>query len=163
MDSVFSTQWTPTTQVAYFGTWMFIFFLAVVSRGLSALKTILEGYWFQKHASTTVVINTNDDGKVKVVSGGQNVHVWRTSVDIPRSFLQMVSSGVNYLLYVLCLSSDTDFRMIIVMTMNVGYFFAVLGGIFFGELGFGRLMTSGHLRTATGTNVETTTDQKLPN
>ena len=78
---------------------MFIFFLAIISRGLSAWKAVLEGYWFQKHASTTVVVNTNDEGKVKVVSGGKNALVWRTSVDIPRSFLQMVISGVNYLLY----------------------------------------------------------------
>ena len=28
--------------------------------------------------------------------------------------------------------------MIAVMTMNVGYFFAVLAGLFFGELFFGR-------------------------
>jgi Ctr copper transporter family len=131
MDSVFSTQWTPTTQVAYFGTWMFIFFLAVVSRGLSALKTILEGYWFQKHASTTVVISTNDDGKVKVVSGGQNVRVWRTSVDIPRSFLQMVSSGVNYLLYALYLSRDTDFQNDYRYDDECGILFRGFGGYIF--------------------------------
>lgn len=43
--------------------------------------------------------------------------------------------------------------MIIVMTMNVGYFFSVLGGIFVGELVFGRLMSGGHVRAATGTQV----------
>ena len=46
------------------------------------------------------------------------------------------------------------------MTMNVGYFFAVLGGIFFGELAFGRLIASGHVRSATGANVESTTGQQ---
>lgn len=46
------------------------------------------------------------------------------------------------------------------MTLNVGYFFAVLAGIFFGELAFGRLITSGHVRAATGANVETTTGQQ---
>src|SRR5271154_7159808 len=101
MDSVFSLAWTPQTPVAYFGTWMFIFFLAVFSRALLAWKTVLEGYWFRKFASTTVVVSSQDDGKVKVVSGGRNVLVWRTSVDVPRSLLQMVSSGVNYLLYIL--------------------------------------------------------------
>ena len=49
--------------------------------------------------------------------------------------------------------------MITVMTMNVGYFFAVLGGIFFGELAFGRLIISGHARSATGANAESTTGQ----
>lgn len=38
--------------------------------------------------------------------------------------------------------------MIIVMTLNVGYFFAVLAGIFVGELIFGRLISSSHSRTA---------------
>ena len=60
----------------------------------------MEGYWYHKHASTAIVINTNDDGKATVVTGGKNVMVWRTSVDLPRSFIQLVSSGVQYLLYV---------------------------------------------------------------
>jgi solute carrier family 31 (copper transporter), member 1 len=141
-------SWTPETPAAYFGTWMFIFFLGVISRALLAAKTIIEGYWFRKFASTAVVVSTNDDGKVKVVSGGRNVLVWRTSVDVPRSLMQFVISGVNYLL------------MIVVMTMNVGYFFAVLAGVFFGELFFGRYITSGHVRAATGANVETTTSQQ---
>ena len=55
--------------------------------------------------------------------------------------------------------AKTDCRMIIVMTMNIGYFFAVLGGIFFGELAFGRLIISGHARSATGANAESTTGQ----
>lgn len=100
MDPIFSTSWVPRTPEAYFGTWVFIFLLGVISRGLLAWKTILEGYWFRKFASTAVVVSTDDDGKVKVVSGGRNILVWRTSVDIPRSFLQMVSSGINYLLYI---------------------------------------------------------------
>jgi len=49
-----------------------------------------------------------------------------------------------------CFECVTDCRMIIVMTMNVGYFFAVLAGIFFGELVFGRWITGGHLRSSTG-------------
>ena len=49
-----------------------------------------------------------------------------------------------------CFEYVTDCRMIIVMTMNVGYFFAVLAGIFFGELIFGRWITGGHLRSPTG-------------
>jgi Ctr copper transporter family len=50
--------------------------------------------------------------------------------------------------------------MIAVMTMNVGYFFAVLVGVFFGELFFGRLITSGHARAAAGANIESTVAQQ---
>jgi hypothetical protein len=77
---------------------VFIFFLAIISRSLLAWKAVLESKWFQKYASTAIVISSQDDGKVKVVSGGKNVLLWHTFVDIPRSFLQFVSSGVQYLL-----------------------------------------------------------------
>lgn len=50
--------------------------------------------------------------------------------------------------------------MIIVMTMNVGYFFAVLSGIFAGELVFGRLITSAHVGPSTGANIKTITGQQ---
>jgi len=50
--------------------------------------------------------------------------------------------------------------MIAVMTMNVGYFFAVLAGVFFGELVFGRYTAAGHIRSASGANVETATAQQ---
>ena len=49
--------------------------------------------------------------------------------------------------------------MITVMTLNVGYFFAVLAGIFFGELAFGKLISVGHLKPTTGANAEPTTGQ----
>jgi hypothetical protein len=44
--------------------------------------------------------------------------------------------------------------MIIVMTMNVGYFFAVLAGIFAGELFFGRFIHSGHVKKTEGTSID---------
>jgi Ctr copper transporter family len=101
-----------------------------------------------------VVVSTDDDGKAKVVSGEKNALVWRTSVDFPRSLLQMVISGVHYLLYD-PISEAAHFRMIIVMTLNVGYFFAVLSGIFWGEVVFGRLIVLGHIISTTGAKVET--------
>lgn len=71
---------------------------------------------------------------------------WRWSVDLPRAWMQMVTSGVGYLLYVFSLYSPLHalantlpiLSMLAVMTFNVGYFLAVLGGVFLGELIFGR-------------------------
>ena len=77
---------------------MFIFFLAIISRALLAWKAALESKWFRKYASTAIVVSSQNDGKVKVVSGGKNVLIWHTFVDIPRSLLQFVVSGVQYLL-----------------------------------------------------------------
>ena len=51
---------------------------------------------------------------------------WRISVDLPRGLLQFLHSGLGYVL------------MLIVMTANAGYFFAILVGILIGEVAFGR-------------------------
>jgi hypothetical protein len=69
-----------------------------MSRSLLAWKAVLESKWFNKYASTTIVVSSQDDGKVKVVSGGKNAVLWHTFVDIHRAFLQFVSSGIQYLL-----------------------------------------------------------------
>jgi len=71
------------------------------------------------------MMGKNGDRVVK--TEGENGRIsWRVSVDFPRALYQMVLAGVSYLL------------MIAVMTLNVGYFLAVLGGIFLGEVLFGR-------------------------
>jgi len=44
--------------------------------------------------------------------------------------------------------------MLLVMTMNVGYFFAVLTGILVGELIFGRFINAGHVRKAVGATID---------
>ena len=82
---------------------------------------------------------------------------WRLSVDLPRAALQTVVAGTGYLLYVcfslllpllfeFCLRSGcADFcffalwnSMLVVMTLNVGYFLSILAGWFVGELAVGR-------------------------
>lgn len=55
-----------------------------------------------------------------------SAHPWRWSAELPLACLSTVTFGVGYLL------------MLAVMTMNVGYFMAVLGGIFAGSLAWQR-------------------------
>ncbi|KLU83211.1 copper transporter [Magnaporthiopsis poae ATCC 64411] len=54
---------------------------------------------------------------------------WRLSVDPLRAVIDTVIAGTGYLL------------MLAVMTMNIGYFLAVLGGTFLGSLAVGRFAT----------------------
>lgn len=85
---------------------------------------------------------------------GQPEHIlrtWRWNEDIPKAGLITFKAGIGYLLCVKITMSIqlrvaswaiklmvSEYRMIAVMTGNVGYFLSVLGGIFVGELAGGR-------------------------
>ncbi|KAL9125379.1 MAG: hypothetical protein Q9217_005414 [Psora testacea] len=134
-----SPAWTPTSTGSYAGTCIFLIFLATILRVLFAGKHLLERRWLDKALERRYIqvrgapteadrIDASSDGKygtlvtargveehVKVVTNhSRPVMPWRLSVDVPRAV------------------------MLAVMTMNVGYFLSVLGGIFAGELLVGR-------------------------
>ncbi|KAL4883923.1 Ctr copper transporter [Aspergillus karnatakaensis] len=148
---LFSSQWTPTTSGSYAGTCIFLIILAVISRLLVACKTYLEQRWLNAHLKRryivvagkpseagriaadpdcktgTLVTARGVEESVRVVTrDNAEVVPWRFSVDLPRGAAFLVIAGVNYLL------------MLGVMTMNVGYFCSVLGGLFLGEVAVGR-------------------------
>jgi solute carrier family 31 (copper transporter), member 1 len=134
-------QWTPSSPAGYAGTWIFLFLLGIMARGLTAGKVELERYWIRKFLAINVVVNEN--GESKVLSGARVSRIWRVSVELPRAAFFFFIAGVYYLLYSLLSTRTSELmgRMIAVMTMNVGYFFAVLAGLFFGEFAFGRFIS----------------------
>ncbi|KAJ5376771.1 hypothetical protein N7509_013657 [Penicillium cosmopolitanum] len=90
---------------------------------MSAKLANLDAYWAARNAGYPIFINGGQDEPSR-----QNlIQTWRLSVNLPRALLRMVNQGIAYLL------------MIAVMTMNVGFFFAVLVGYFVGELISGRV------------------------
>jgi len=121
--TLYSTSWMPTTSAGYAGSWLFLFFLALTWRGLTVALSKLDAYWARKHEAYNILV----DGGKERVERKKVVEVWRTSVNLPRAVLATVNQGVAYLL------------MIAIMTMNVGFFFAVLVGYFVGEVSFKRL------------------------
>ncbi|KAI0475909.1 Ctr copper transporter family-domain-containing protein [Xylariaceae sp. FL0804] len=157
---LYSMAWTPTTSGEYTGTLVFLVALAVVLRLLLAAKTAAEARWL--HAELRrghhhqVVAPGQQDGRggadklvgrdgftrslvmsesgsveddLVVVSrsrAGPARRPWSLSVDPLRAVLDTCITGVAYLL------------MLAVMTMNVGYFIAVLTGTFLGSLLVGR-------------------------
>ncbi|MCJ1479030.1 hypothetical protein MMC13_007714 [Lambiella insularis] len=120
---LYSSGWMPTTPAAYAGSWFFLFFLALIWRGVTRSLVTLDRHWVRKHEAYTILY----DGGKERASRDRTVGAWRTSVNLPRAALATVNQGLAYLL------------MIAVMTMNVGFFFAVLVGYFIGELSFGRI------------------------
>lgn len=148
-DSLFWTSWAPTSPVAYAFTFLALVVLGIASR---AVKAYTAQWEFAKQVEdqrrpdiivqNEILPASNDD---KVVWKGpdssthsvtndagpflttREINPWRLSTDVPRGLFHFVSQGLGYLL------------MLAVMTGNVGYFFAVLSGIFIGEVAFGRL------------------------
>lgn len=169
---LFSTAWTPSGTGSYAGTCIFIIVLAVVFRVLLALKARQEARWLDaelhrryvavagkqglketvaahKDAKAVVLSENGVEEEVLVVQrSGDTTRPWRVSVDPLRAVVDTVIAGVGYLLYVTFFPTPgrglilTDRRMLAVMTMNVGYFLSVLGGVFLGSLAIGRYTTN---------------------
>ncbi|KAI8632960.1 Ctr copper transporter [Xylariaceae sp. FL1651] len=149
--ALFSDAWTPSTVGAYAGTILFLILLGAIFRFLLAAKALAEARWLdaemkrryvvvQGKAPMSEQISHDDLSKrmtltengveedVFVVQRKQQIHrPWRLSIDPLRAGLDTVIAGVGYLL------------MLAVMTANVGYFLAVLGGTFLGSLLVGRI------------------------
>jgi len=151
--SLYSTAWTPHSPAGYAGTCIFLILFAALWRGVFALKSFMERRWLdialhrryvvvagkQREServsqesdtkSTVLLTERGVEEEVRVVrSKSRGVMPWRWSVDLPRAFMVLILSGMGYLL------------MLAVMTLNVGYFLSVLGGIFLGEIAVGRYM-----------------------
>src|SRR5690606_15191306 len=147
------------TRGGYAGAIIFLIVFTVVYRGLAAWGGILERKFAHRERSRVVVIAGNDAAGAKdekepaAVTEGTNsgsssegeksesptpvakkswTIPWRFSTEVPRAALSAVTAGVGYLL------------MLAVMTMNVGYFMAVIGGYFLGDLAFGRYIHAEH-------------------
>lgn len=156
---LYSEQWTPTTAGAYAGTILFLIALGVVLRLLIAGKALAEARWLDQELKRRYVVvegrqqlaktvsedslakrmtlteNGVEEGVMVVQKKHAHVRPWRLSVDPVRALLDTLLAGVGYLL------------MLAVMTMNVGYFLAVLAGTFLGSLLVGRynlLAEGGH-------------------
>jgi hypothetical protein len=148
---LYSSLWVPSSSSAYAGTCIFLIILAIIGRGLVALKAVMEQRWLATALNRRYVlvagktpeaaaINSNPEAKTASLVTAQGVEEsvkivhrvrrgplpWRFSVDLPRALLYLCIAGVGYLL------------MLAVMALNVGYFCSVLTGTFLGELAFGR-------------------------
>lgn len=150
--SLYSTAWTPSSTAGYAGTCIFLVLLAALFRALLAGKSIMEQRWLDQELARRYVavrgkqpfaetVSQDSMAKDMVLSANgveENVRVverkrtmvrpFRLTVDPVRACLDMVIAGVGYLL------------MLAVMTMNVGYFMSVLGGVFVGSLAVGRFI-----------------------
>ncbi|KAH6647000.1 Ctr copper transporter [Truncatella angustata] len=147
---LYSTAWTPNGVGTYAATCIFLIVLGAVMRGLLAAKTVQESRWLDRELNRrfvavqgklpaaeqvssdslakrmTLTENGVEENVMVVGKKGLVARPWRLSVDPIRAVIDTIIAGVGYLL------------MLAVMTMNVGYFLSVLGGVFVGSMLVGR-------------------------
>ncbi|KAK6503596.1 hypothetical protein TWF481_008609 [Arthrobotrys musiformis] len=127
---IYSYAFTPKSTPQYVGALIFLIVLSIIYRALVAYKSHKESTWREEEKARKVIIagQFHDDKASADVSTREvrGAAPWRWRVDLPRSLLSTVNIGLHYLL------------MFAVMTLNVGYFFAVLLGVFIGDLIFAR-------------------------
>ncbi|KAI8978923.1 Ctr copper transporter family-domain-containing protein [Pilobolus umbonatus] len=144
-DGIWIESWIPQSEGAYIGACFGLFFFAVLSRGLPALeayfvawKTIQDNKIYNHKIEKTVVSSANKIDIEKPPSVCNDVSEYPAptrlpivppfswSTDIIRSVITALTAFISYLL------------MMVVMTGNAGFFFIIVGGIFLGEIVFGR-------------------------
>ncbi|KAI1079573.1 Ctr copper transporter family-domain-containing protein [Whalleya microplaca] len=152
--SLYSESWTPSSAGQYAGVIIFLIVLGVIFRLLLAGKAFAEARWLDAEMKRRYVVvqgklpvseqvsrdslsknmtlteNGVEEDVMVVQKKKDHPRPFRLSVDPLRALLDTVIAGVGYLL------------MLAVMTMNVGYFLAVLGGTFLGSLAVGRYYSS---------------------
>lgn len=145
--ALFSQRFSAENLGEYVGICMFLILLALVLRFLLSFKAFQEYKWKLADADRNLssflptVDGINKTESASSINGRRspkmvrnawrNAHPWRWSTDLPRAALSTLISGLGYLL------------MLAVMTMNVGFVLSVLGGVFLGELIWGRFISGG--------------------
>ncbi|KAL8413588.1 hypothetical protein RB594_005015 [Gaeumannomyces avenae] len=151
--ALYSTGWTPQNAAGYAATIIFLVLLAVLFRCMLAAKAWQEARWLDAELKRRYVVvngrlpmaeraasvdslakqpravlssNGVEEDVVVVKKHTTGPRPWRLSVDPLRAVIDTVIAATGYLL------------MLAVMTMNIGYFLAVLGGTFLGSLAVGR-------------------------
>ena len=154
-SNLWFSSWTPTTSAATAGACIGLFFLAILSRFLSAVKACAEVAWSaslhsQYHSSPAAAPPTpgiTQDKSVESPSLSSSLPILPSSpspprtkpftppfhlaIDLPRSLLFGLQSFVAYLL------------MLAVMSYSAYFFISVLLGLMVGELWVGRFVAMG--------------------
>ncbi|KAL7952332.1 Ctr copper transporter family domain-containing protein [Trichoderma compactum] len=121
--ALFSSSWTPNTTGQYAGTCIFLIAFATIFRAILAIRVNF-------HQVVDAIERRRRHGRIPLhlVDYRTTIRPWRADEAVKLAFMDLILAGVGYLL------------MIVLMTMNVGYFLSVLAGVFLGSVIFNRFL-----------------------
>ncbi|WPH01860.1 Protein P80, protein [Acrodontium crateriforme] len=125
---LYSSSWTPSNKGQYAGTCIFLIVLAAIFRSLLALRCnfpLLQARYFQSKNSG-LLKNAAEQNCCTANGLVPPAQRWKINDAVVIACIDTTLAGTSYLL------------MLAVMTMNVGYFMAVLGGTFLGSFALGQ-------------------------
>ncbi|KAK5282231.1 hypothetical protein LTR40_003596 [Exophiala xenobiotica] len=122
---LFSWSWTPDSIGQYTATCIFLVAFASIFRALLALRVQFYDLLAWAKYRRVVGMESAPATDTKPTS-----RPWRANEAVMMATVDVVLAGLSYLL------------MIAVMTMNVGYFLSVLGGVFLGSMVLGNLIAN---------------------
>jgi len=133
LDYILFKDWVPRSNAQYAGSWLGIFFFTVMCEFFKLWRSNLEKKWAEVPDDDEGVplVTQPPAGFSKFLSFGDpsGNTKFRASVDIPRALMQCTEVAWSFLI------------MLVVMTYNVGLFFAVICGVFVGSLLTGRFLS----------------------
>ncbi|KAG6331588.1 hypothetical protein ID866_7503 [Astraeus odoratus] len=137
-DTLWFLGWVPQSVGAMIGACIGLFLLALLERWLVACRAIMELHWGARadlmHAEKLDVTPIAAPKSAFIRAFKWPAPPFIAAHDIPRGITYAAQALLNYLF------------MLAVMTFQLGYIFALLTGMGFGEMLFGRFLPSAHLR-----------------
>ncbi|KZT58481.1 hypothetical protein CALCODRAFT_241034 [Calocera cornea HHB12733] len=148
-DQLWFAGWTPQSSGAMVGACAGLFMLALLERGLSALRTLAEGWWRTRTEAILAQAHSAEALSSAGSAGGPSLPsayaplplpfparsatatarrlpplIW--AHDLPRAAMHVAQAALGYLL------------MLAYMNYNWGYLLSILAGLGVGEVLFGR-------------------------
>jgi len=119
-DYILFEEWVPTNVEYYIGSWIAVFLFAVLYEVFKLLRNQKEKSWAD--------VNTDEMESLTLNGSKTNYPKFRFRVDVLRAFFHFIEVAWGMLI------------MLVIMTYNVGLFFAVCSGAFLGMLLVGRFL-----------------------
>jgi solute carrier family 31 (copper transporter), member 1 len=128
-EYVLFQKWVTSNNAQYFGALVFVFFLSLSLECLQTVRAKLEWRWSQEvEANTDVKSSALNDASASLIAPKVDwvAQPFRLKVELGRSGMRVLEGAVDLLI------------MMVIMTFNVGFFFAILCGLFVGSFALSR-------------------------